>query len=351
MLNEKNPVRLAVVGTGFIGRRHIGFLKSNAVFTPVAAADPSPEAADYLAGQNVPHFADYEQMYDEVRPEGVVVATPNHLHEVATVAALERGIPVLVEKPIAHTLESAKRIADAAARTGVATLVGHHRRHNPLMREARDFIRNGGIGKVITVAAQHVRRKADSYYDVAWKREPGGGPILINAIHDIDCLRFMCGEIEALTAYVGNAARGYAVEDAVSVAMRFESGALGNLTLSDAVQAPWAWEMTTGEEPEYQRQFEDCYWICGTEGALAVPTLTHWRNEKGGGRKDPFSRKRLYYTPADPWVEELKHFGEVIRGEAEPLITAEDGMKTLAATLAIMRSAETGMGVTVSEMI
>lgn len=349
-MSEHGPARLAVVGTGFIGRRHIEFLRSNALFDPVAAADPSPEAAHYLAERGIAHYQDFERMLDEVRPEGVVVATPNHLHEVVAVAALERGIPALVEKPIAHTLDSARRIVDASEKTGVAVLVGHHRRHNPLMRTARDFIRSGGIGKVISVAAQHLRRKPDAYYEVAWKREPGGGPVLINAIHDIDCLRFLVGEIDSLVAMTGNAARGFAVEDAVSVTFRFDGGALGTLTLSDAVQAPWAWELTTGEEPEYQRQFADCYLICGTEGALAVPTLTHWRNENGGGRADPFICKRLFYVPSDPWVEELKHFVDVIRGRAPSLVTAEDGLSTLASTLALLRSAEEGATIKISEM-
>jgi predicted dehydrogenase len=134
------------------------------------------------------------------------------------------------------------------------------------------------------------------------------------------------------------------------VTIRFKSGVLGTLTLSDSVQAPWAWEIASGEEPEYPNQMEDCYMIAGTEGALAIPTLTHWRNERGGGRADPFIRKRLFYVPADPWVEELLHFARVIRGEEAPLVTIEDGARTLAAVMAVGQSSATGQSVSLDEM-
>ena len=202
----------------------------------------------------------------------------------------------------------------------------------------------------MTVAAINLRRKPEAYFNAAWRREPGGGPMLINGIHDIDCLRALCGEIESLMAFTANRTRGFAVEDTAAVTMRFDNGAIGNLTLSDAVQAPWAWEITSGEEAEYPHQREDCYLLAGTEGSLAVPTLSHWRNERGGGRADPFIRKQLFYVRADPWIEELLHFAAVVRGEAESLITAEDGTRTLAAVLAVARSAETGRPVAIKDM-
>jgi predicted dehydrogenase len=98
-----------------------------------------PAAAAYLRQRQVPHFDDYRKMLDTLRPEGVVVATPNALHEQVTMACVERGIPALIEKPIAHSLASAKAICAAAKDSGVPVLIGHHRRHNPLMRAAREF--------------------------------------------------------------------------------------------------------------------------------------------------------------------------------------------------------------------
>ena len=347
---EDKPVRMAVVGAGFMGKRHIGFLQREPGLTLVGAADIAPAPLAYLREENIPDFDDYRRLLDALHPEGVIIATPNAVHEEVALACLERGIPVLVEKPIAHSLESAAAICAAVRRTGVPVLVGHHRRHNPLMRAARQFIDGGGIGALTAVVAVDLRRKPDAYYDVAWRRESGGGPMLINGIHDIDSLRTLCGEIESLMAFTANRARGYAVEDTAAVSMRFRNGAICNLTLSDAVQAPWVWEITSGEEAEYPHQREDCYLITGTDGSLAVPTLSHWRNERGGGRADPFIRKQLFYVPADPWIQELRHFAAVIRGKTESLITAEDGTRTLATVLAVARSAEAGHPVMIDDM-
>lgn len=350
MSTHLQRTRIAIVGAGFIGRRHVGFVRAVPDLELVGAADPAPAAAPWLAGQGVAHFEDFRRMLEETRPASVVVATPNQLHEMVAVECLERGIPVLIEKPIAHTVESALRICAAVKRTGTQALVGHHRRHNPLMRAAREFIASGALGRIAAVAATDLRRKPDAYYQQAWRREPGGGPLLINGIHDIDCLRHLVGEIETVMAVTGRHARGYAVEDTAGVTFTFDNGAIGNLTISDAVQGPWAWEIASGEEVGYPHEHEDTYLIAGTEGSLAVPTLTHWRNERGGGRADPFIRKQLFYEPADPWVEELRHFAAVARGATAPAITAEDGMRTLAATLAIARSAEAGRPVRVAEL-
>ena len=74
-------------------------------------------------------------------------------------------------------------------------------------------MQGGGIGRLTAVAALWLLQKPADYFDVAWRREPGGGPLLINAIHDIDDLRFVCGEIEEVRALVSNTTRGFKVED------------------------------------------------------------------------------------------------------------------------------------------
>jgi len=350
MTPASRPLDIAIVGAGFIGRRHVGWVRSVPGLALVGAADPHPASAAWLREQGVADFADYRAMLDAVRPDGVIVATPNQLHEVVALECLGRGLPVLIEKPLADTVASAQRICEAASRTGVAVLVGHHRRHNPLIRTARDFIASGALGHLVAVAAIDLRRKPDPYFEQAWRREPGGGPLLINGIHDIDCLRYLCGEIESVMAVTAGRARGFAVEDTAAVTLSFANGALGNLTISDAVQGPWAWEIASGEEHGYPHEHEDCYLVGGTSGSLALPTLTHWRNERGGGRGDPFIRKQLFFEPADPWVEELRHFAQVIRGESPSVITAEDGARTLATILAIGRSAQTRAPVTIESM-
>mgnify|MGYP001426151240 CR=1 FL=1 len=345
MTKSSTRVRIALAGVGAFGRRYAAYLRSRPEFELVAAADPAPAAGVHVASLGIPHFADCRRMIAAVRPDGIVIATPNSLHEEGALAAIEAGVPALIEKPVADRIEAARRIASAASARGVKVLAGHHRRHNPLLKAAKAFIDQGALGRMLAVTAIDLRRKPSAYYDAAWRREPGGGPLLINGIHDLDCLRWLCGEIDSVYAVTANRARGFPVEDTGGVTLSFRNGAIGTLTISDAVQAPWAWEIASGEEPDYPHQLEDCYLIGGTEGALAIPTLTHWRNERGGGRGDPFISQRLHYVPADPWLAQLLHFAEVVRGTAEPLVTIEEGARTLAVAHAIARSAESGLPV------
>jgi predicted dehydrogenase len=244
-------------------------------------------------------------------------------------------------------------LLDAVRTAKAPVLVGHHRRHNPLLRAAADHIANGGIGKIVAVYGTWLRRKPDEYYEDKWKLQAsmGGGVLLINTIHDVDCLRMLCGEIESVQAMTSSATRGFDVEDTAAVTMRFANGALGTLTVSDTTVAPWCWEMTSQEDPRFATIPENCYTVCGTEGSLAVPTLETWTNEPNGGRAAPFIRRRLYHLPADALTEQLAHFAQVIRGEAKPLVTADDAARTLAATLAIRMSAAERRTVDVASLL
>src|SRR5688572_18490728 len=216
-------VRIAVIGAGTIGRTHIAVLRlGHPDFALAAVADPSPAAAEEAQRLGYPVFADVEEMLDRARPDGAIVAVPNRMHVAVGLACVARNIPILIEKPIADDVASALALVEAAEQAGVPTLVGHHRRHNPIMRKAAEIIAGGGVGRVVAVNGLWLSHKPKPYFDVAWRSEPGGGPVLINAIHDIDCLRMLCGDVETVTAATGNAIRNFAVEDTAAAVLQFE---------------------------------------------------------------------------------------------------------------------------------
>jgi predicted dehydrogenase len=345
------PTRIAVIGAGLIGRKHLSILKDDPAFEVAGIADPSPQAEAYAREHGFKHFADTEPLLDATKPDGAVVAGPNVTHRATALACIARKIPTIVEKPVADTIADALAIVAAAKQANVPVLTGHHRRHNPIMQRARDFVAGGGLGKLIAVNATWLCRKPDDYFDMAWRREPGGGPVLINAIHDIDCLRMVCGEIESVHATTANAARGFAVEDTAACVLTFEDGALGTLIVSDSAATPWNWELTSRENPMYPSEAENCFSIAGTTGGLAVPTLQHWFYEGGGAWDDPLTRRTLNVTRADPYPRQLHHFARVIRGEEQPVIDAMEGTRTLAAMLAIAESAKTGRPVRVADLL
>ena len=340
-----SKVRIAIIGAGAFGQRHLSYLQREPLCEVVAIADPMPAAADYATAHGYRYFSDYCAMLDAVKPEGAIIASPNPLHAPMGLACVERGVHILVEKPIAETLAAAQSLAAAAQRAGVALLVGHHRRYNPVIEKAREIVRGGGIGRLAAVVALWLIRKPDNYFDVAWRREAGGGPVLINLIHDIDDLRFICGEIASVQALTSSAIRGFAVEDTAAIALRFADGALGTVTLSDTVPAPWSWEMTSGEAAQYPQRPESCYLFSGTEGSLTVPRLELWRYDGEKSWMQPLVKQKLDVTSEDPLTRQLRHFCRVIRGEEAPKITGADAAQTLAVTLAVHEAARSGQAV------
>lgn len=327
-------MRIAVVGAGQFGRKHMETIKNEQQCELVAVADPA------YSGEK--GFADYREMLDKAKPDGVIIATPNALHVPVGLACVERRVPMLVEKPIADTVSASNELVKAAERAKVPLLVGHHRRHNPIVEKAREVVQSGGIGRLTAVAALWLLQKPGDYFNVAWRREPGGGPLLINCIHDVDDLRYICGEIAEVRALMSNSVRNFKVEDTLAVALRFANGALGTVTLSDTVAAPWAWEITSGEYTFYPQHPENCYFFAGTEGSLAFPQLDLWKYEGQTGWYAPLYMKKISVEKADSQVRQLRHFCRVIRGEAAPRSSGVDATRTLEVVEAIRKAAMSG---------
>lgn len=346
-MHSRDLVRLAVVGAGLIGRRHIELVCASDACSLAAIVDPTPSAAELAAALGVPHFATLHELLANARPDGVVLATPNGLHVDQALACVEAGVPALVEKPVAETVASGTRLADGVAKRGVPVLVGHHRRHSPLIARARDVIASGRLGRIVAINGSALFCKPDHYFaEGPWRCQAGGGPILINLIHEIDDLRTLCGEIVAVQAFASNAARGFVVEDTVAIGLRFESGALGTFLLCDTAASAKSWEQTSGENRSYPSYpDEDCYVVAGTQGSLGVPSfkLKTYAGERSWWK--PFTEERLAVVRDDPLERQLQHFCAVVRREVQPLCSVTDALQTLRVTLAVAQAAAAGMPV------
>jgi predicted dehydrogenase len=246
-----------------------------------------------------------------------------------------------VEKPIAGSLADGLALCEAAEAAGVPLLVAHHRRHNPIQRRAREWVAGGLLGRPVAVHAMATWLKPDAYFDLAWRREEGGGPVLINLIHDIDQLRFMLGEIVEVQAIASNAVRGHAVEDTAAALLRFADGALGTLVVSDTAAAPWNWDLCAGEAAHYPRQDADSMILSGTEASLTLPRLQVWRYAGARGWHEPLTVERTALHAADPYVEQLRHLRAVAEGREQPLCSARDALGTLRVALAVLEAART----------
>jgi predicted dehydrogenase len=225
------------------------------------------------------------------------------------------------------------------------------------MAKAVEVIESGVLGKIVAVVGTALFYKAENegYFDgpFAWRREPGGGPILLNMIHEIGNLRSLCGEIVAVQAFTSSATRNFPVEDTAAIAMRFANGALGTFMLSDTAASDRSWEHTSGEDPRYVKAHtdeDDCYLVAGTFGSLAIPTMRVQRYLKAEDRSwhKALEKSVVELEVVDPLERQIAHFVDVIRGKAKPLVSARDGLQNLRVVDAIVEAAKTGHVVSTS---
>ena len=334
-------LRIAVAGAGAMGRRHIEIIARSKECRLAAVVDPAPAAGDVARGAGVSLFGSLDELFAADKPDGVIIATPNRLHADHALACVAARAPALIEKPVADTIEAGERLCAAGDEAGVPLLAGHHRQHNPLVTKAVEVVRSGALGRLVAVVGTAMFPKPTSYYEEEpWRRQAGGGPILINLIHEVGNLRALCGEVQAVQAMASNAVRGFAVEDTVAIGLQFVSGALGTFLLSDTAAAAQSWEQTTGENPDYPTYpDEDCYLIAGTQGSLAFPTLRLRRFDGEPSWWTPMRQEALAAPRLDPLDAQLANFCAVIRGEARPVVTARDGLANLRVVEAIARAA------------
>jgi predicted dehydrogenase len=332
---------IVVVGAGIIGRKHIDYVLRSPHWSLAGIAEPCDGGRDCANRLGVSWRATAAELLDDVKPDAALIATPNDTHRELALACLERGIPVMIEKPIAASSDDATAIAAAAQRSGVPVLVGHHRRHNPIVQCARSLLGKGLIGEITNVAVLYAGYKPPEYFKADWRSRLGGGPVLINLIHEIDMIRYLCGEIESIQAFTSNAIRRFEVEDTAAVLLRMVCGALVTLTLSDTAATPWSWDLAAAEIDLFPPQPAPVHthFFCGSHGALALPTLERWSYRGVRNWYRPITRDVIAVERSDPFVEQLHHFYRVVRGEEVPRITAADGASTLRATLAVLDAA------------
>ncbi len=339
-------VRIGLVGLGLMGAPHARILKKVEECELVAASDVDEKQARFADEQGIKFYRSYEEMIAKENVQGVILAVPNHLHAPIGIVCAKKGLHLFVEKPVAQSVSEADRLIAAARENKVQILVGHQRRFSSLVEKAREIVTGGELGRLVGVNITWALLKPGPYFEgpLSWRKEKGGGPILINLIHEIDNLRYICGEIEEVYAVVSNKIRNFPVEDTASITLRFKNGALGTIFLSDCTPSLTSWEGTTGENPLLYSDFGNCYHFFGTEASLMFPQMKrrYYADPVKTGWNYPITEQGYKILREDPYIREFSHFCRVVQGKETPRISGEDGKKTLEVTLAIQRSGETG---------
>ena len=335
-------IRIAVIGAGLIGRKHLAHIAKHADFDLVAIADVNRDA---VAAQypGIPVFADAREMMDTAKPEAIIIASPNQLHSENGIDCARRGIHCIIEKPVTDTVDSAMALLAAVKSSGIKTLVGHHRRHHQQVGVFKQLLADQALGPIVGVSGIWATYKPAAYYEAGpWRKQIGGGVLLINLIHEIDFLRFTLGEIVAVSAMSANTQRGFVVEDAACATLEFASGALGTFFITDSGVSPWTMEQGLGEAPEFPYTGQSSYRFIGGKASLEWPELRVWSQQGDPSWNKLVHAHELMPAPLNPYDAQLDHFRDLIRGKIASLQTAEDGLRTLIATAAVSEAAATG---------
>ena len=342
-------VKIGLVGAGNIGQRHIMAIDQLAEAELTAFADPSDAAQQQAAGRAIPCYDSAGQMLAEQVQAGaaldaVIIATPTERHHADVSACIAAGCKtLLVEKPIAASDTEAQDIAAQAERAGCQILVAHQRRYYPCAAKAKELIESGAIGTLIGVTGQWNCRKDTPYYAPHWRRKTEAGPVLTNLIHEIDLLRFICGEIKSVSAYLNRVDQNYEKEDAAAISMQFENQAIGTFFLSDRTPSPWSWEFALGENLALPKSGQNAIRFMGSKGALEFPNLVLWQHKSADGHwQEEIIPQPIETDFIDAYVAQAAHLCEVAQGKAQPLITALDASISVKATIAVARAAAAG---------
>jgi predicted dehydrogenase len=348
----KNKIKILLSGPGLIGKQHGELIHSHedCCLAAIIVPENSPDRQNLLStGARI--YSDIETALDNEKIDAAVISSPNSFHFNQAISCILKGIPVLVEKPITDNIHDAYELVKESERLKVPLLVGHHRTYSPFLESAQSFLKTEKFGKMVAVQGSALFYKPSQYFiDGVWRTKIGGGPILINLIHEIGLLRYFCGEIKRVFAFSSNNIRNFEVEDTVTISFEFISGALGNFLLSDTAASSKSWEMTSGENPMYPHYPGDyCYHFSGTNGSLDFPNMEArmYENIGHGSWSEDFQSEKLQTASKNPLNLQLNHFVDVILKRCEPKVSARDGYMNMLVVKAIEQSIKTGVSVNV----
>lgn len=333
-------LNIGIVGFGLVGKRHASALeKTNGLLLKdVIEHDPTSLQSSEKELKFITHN-DLDEYLNSNKPDGLIIATPTVLHIDQAMKCIEKKIPLLIEKPISVHAKDAITLIKRSKELDVPLLIGQHRRHNQIIKTTKKILDEGVLGEIRSIQATCWFYKPDHYFDAApWRKLKGAGPIYVNLIHDVDLLRYFCGEVKTVYANAIRSTRGYDNEDVASAVLTFKNDIIANVSVSDSISSPWSWETTSNEHPVYPNTNNSCYLIGGAEGSLSLPDLKLWKHEKKPDWWTPLITEKYDFQNIDPLITQLENFRDVILGKTEPLVSGLEGVRSLQVIEAIQSS-------------
>jgi UDP-N-acetylglucosamine 3-dehydrogenase len=320
------PLRVGLAGLGSMGRNHLRHLSSRDSCVLVAVADPAPElVADAVTKTGAQGFADPLGMIDSAGLDAVVIAAPTTAHAALAHAAIERGLPVLVEKPLAATVEEGVELVAAARDRDVPLQVGHVERFNPAVLELGRRLAKGWVGPLYSITSRRAGPFPARIRDV--------GVTIDLATHDADILSWVAGE-RPTRVYAETAQRLHATnEDLLFGLLHFPSGATGMLDVNWLTPAKRRQLAVVGEAGMFELDYLTQR-LTFTSADVANPTIID-------GYATTFEGNVVSVDVAsrEPLAAELDAFLEVARSGGRPVVDGADGLWALAIATSLLQAA------------
>jgi predicted dehydrogenase len=314
-------LNIGIIGLGEIGAIHCDALTQLPQAKLLAVADIDEARANHVARQTgAQPYRDYKELLAREDIDAVIIATPDHLHKEPCIHAAEAGKHILVEKPLAMTLEDAEAINKAVARMGVKLMVGFTLRFFPQYQYAKASIESGELGKLISLFARRT-----NLISQAQRLKGRTGVLFFLGIHDFDVLRWMVGadakEIYCISAKHDQSP--YNVEDETFTSIRFENGVMACAHIG--------WCIPEGHPTGFDFKLD----ITGTKGLLNLDMVRQGVEKHVVGHT-------TFPPMTSPLIAEDRSFVDAVLHDKNLPVTGEDGIKAVQMTLAALESIKTG---------
>ncbi len=323
------PIRIGFIGCGGVSHGHIKRIVSNTAAQIVALCDVNREMLKErakLIGKKLPFYSDYKAMLAKEELDAAVICTPHTLHFQQSMDCLDRGINVLVEKPMVCTVDHARKVISKSEEAGKVLMVSYQRHYQPEYHWAHDFILSGELGKVFYLSSYLSQSWAP--ITTSWRGRmdlSGGGELMDSGSHIVDIVSWVSQlEPVEVTAFVSNEfARDEEVDILSSISVRFSNRAIAAISIN-------------GNSPWYEHHI-----FSGTKGTITMGAETKLRLQDGGAGKI-----EKLPEPGNP----DDNFIAVIQGREEPLVTAYDALKVVQITEAAYVSEREKRAVRIDEL-
>lgn len=341
---ERDVLRVGVIGTGFGAMVHVPALAAiDGVQLTAICSNRLERAKEVAARHRIPNvYDDHLELFADGQVDAVTLAVPPFLHHSMTLAAMEAGLHVLVEKPLARTAAEARDLVRIARDTGVCNMVAYHRRYEPARQRMKQLLSEGYLGKLHSVSVIVYRSTLSPaeqrYYSWLMEAEKGGGVLTAIGSHYVDQLRWWFGEIHGVAGAVSTAVeerpvrssdvmREVDADDNVAFVVRFASGALGSVSISYTAATDVGEEIVAS----------------GGEGILAIQEPDQLVGTRSGGQIRAMLKHEAPVPAGDqrhiqPFRQLACDWVEAIRTGSEASPSFEDGAKVQEVLDAVPRS-------------